>query len=165
LKSDIGRINGGKSRLLAIQPLFLALYLLPLIGYFAVVGQKRRHDRLQTDRGYRRLKQARKMATRRLAQAEKYLKENDAGAFYAEVNRSVIEYFGDRFDLPSFGLTSDKVERYAEGRLDEGLTRKLLELLRQSDFGRFAPGGADPDQMRQLWQEAGNLIVELEKTR
>lgn len=165
LKPELGRINGAKGTLVALKPIYLALYLIPLIGYFVVVGQKKKQERLQSDQSYRRLKQAKKMATRRLSQAEKYMNAGEAAGFYSEINRSIIEYFGDRFNLPSFGLTADKIKEFADGRLDDGLTTKLLNLLKQCDFGRFAPGGAEPDQMKQLWQDAANLIVEMEKSR
>jgi hypothetical protein len=165
LKPDLGRINSTTGTLVALRPIYLALYLIPLIGYFVVVGQKKKQERLQSDQSYRRFKQAKKMATRRLSQAEKLMHSGDAAGFYSEINRSIIEYFGDRFNLPSFGLTADKIREFSDGKLDEGLTIRLLDLLRQCDFGRFAPGGAEPDQMKQLWQDAANLIVEMEKSR
>ncbi|MFH2056673.1 MAG: BatD family protein [bacterium] len=165
LKSDIGEVNGGKSRLLAVHPLYLALYLLPLIGYGVVLTQKKRHEKLQTDVAFRRLKQARKFAEKRLKSARQSLDQGAANEFYANINRSMIEYFADRFDLPAFGLTADSIKEFASNRLPEKLTERLLDLLSQCDLGRFAPGGSEPQQMEQLWQQAKSLIVEMEKSR
>jgi hypothetical protein len=165
LKQNMGRVNGGQSRLLAVSPLFMILYLLPIAGYLLIAGQKRRRERLQQDVSYRRLKQARKMAERRLKEAGKMITESRPDAFYAEVSHSIVQYFGDRFNLPSHGLTADSISSFAKDKLDEDLTDRLLDLLAQCDFGRFAPGGAEPEQMQKLWQQARDLIVELEKSR
>jgi hypothetical protein len=76
-----------------------------------------------------------------------------------------LEYFADRFNLPAFGLTADKIREFAVGKLDDVIVTRLLDLLQQCDFGRFAPGGSGKQQMQRLWDEASNLIVDLEKTR
>jgi hypothetical protein len=165
LKSDIGQVNGGKSKLRAVQPLYLALYLLPLIGYGLVLTQKKRQEKLQTDVAFRRLKQARKLAEKRLKSARQKLDSGVADEFYSEINRSMIEYFADRFDLPAFGLTADSIRESAGGHLSEELTERFLALLSECDLGRFAPGGAEKEQMERLWQEAKRLIVEMEKLR
>ncbi len=165
LKSDVGDLNTRRSQPLAMSPFFLALYLIPIIGYVAIVQQQRRKQKLETDHGFRRLKQARKMAEGRLARAKSSLIANDADAFYTETNRSLIEYFADRYNLPAFGLTADSIKAFAAGKQSDQLIAKMLELLQQCDFGRFAPGGSDTSQMQKLLDEARQLIIDLEKTR
>ena len=165
LKSEVGNLNTRRSQPLAMSPFFLALYLLPLVGYAAVMQQQRRKQRLETDHGFRRLKQARKMAEGRLARAKSSLIASDADAFYTETNRSLIEYFADRYNLPAFGLTADSIKSFAAGKQSDQLVTKMLELLQQCDFGRFAPGGSDSSQMQKLLDEARQLIIDLEKTR
>lgn len=165
LKSDIGEVNGGQSKLMAVSPLYLALYLIPLIGYGIVLTQKKRYEKLQTDVAFRRLKQARKLAEKRLKSARQSLAKGAAAEFYSDINRSMIEYFADRFDLPAFGLTADSIEQHSTDRLPPELTERFLALLSQCDMGRFAPGGSETQQMEQLWQQAKSLIVEMEKSR
>ena len=111
------------------------------------------------------MRQAKKMAESRLAKAKKFLAETDPDAFYTETNRSLIDYFADRYNLPAFGLTADKIKEFAAGKQSDLLIDQLLGLLQQCDFGRFAPGGSEKTQMEHLWDEARQLIVELEKTR
>jgi len=120
---------------------------------------------LETDHGFRRLKQARKMAEGRLARAKSSLIANDADAFYTEINRSLIEYFADRYNLPAYGLTADSIKAFAAGKQSDVLVAKMLELLQQCDFGRFAPGGSETAQMQKLLDDARQLIIDLEKTR
>ncbi len=165
LKSEVGNLNSRRSQPFALSPIFLALYLIPVIGYVAVVQHQRRKERLETDHGFRRLKQARKLAEGRLAQAKAHLVSSEADAFYTETSRSLIEYFADRYNLPGFGLTADKIKAFAEGKQSDQLMGQMLDLLQQCDFGRFAPGGSDPSQMQRLWESARQLIIDLEKTR
>lgn len=165
LKSDIGQFRSRRNAPLAASPLFLSIYLIPLIGYLVIVGRQRHKERLESDQGFRRLKQAKKMSESRLAKAKKFLSENDPDAFYTETNRSLIDYFADRYNLPAFGLTADKIKEFAAGKQSDLLIGQLLGLLQQCDFGRFAPGGSEKAQMERLWDDARQLIVELEKTR
>ncbi|MGB5106655.1 MAG: BatD family protein [Candidatus Zixiibacteriota bacterium] len=165
LKTEAGNLNSRRSQPLAMSPLFLAFYLIPVLGYIAVIQQQRRKERFETDHGFRRLKQARKMAEGRLAKAKAHLSSKDPDAFYTETNRSLIDYFADRYNLPAFGLTADKIKAFAAGKQSDQLIAKMLELLQQCDFGRFAPGGSEHSQMQKLWEDARQLIIDLEKTR
>jgi hypothetical protein len=165
LKSELGPIRPSRRAPLAASPYFLSLYLLPLVGYLVVLSRQRHKEKLATDTGFRRLRQARKMAESRLAKAKKYLGDSDPDAFYAETSRSLIDYFADRYNLPAFGLTADKIKEFASGKQSDVLIGQFLQLLQQCDFGRFAPGGSGKSQMERLWDEARQLIVELEKTR
>ncbi len=166
LKSDIGELRSRRAEPISASPLFLlAMYLLPVIGYVVVLTRQRHKERLQSDVGFRRLRQARKMAETRLAKAKALIEGGDPDAYYAEISHSLIDYFADRYNLPAYGLTLDKIKEFAAGKQSDALIAQLVDLLQQCDFGRFAPGGKEKGQMTQLWEEAKKLIVELEKTR
>jgi hypothetical protein len=166
LKTSLGELGSRRSAPISASPWFLAvMYMLPILGYVAVLARQRHKERLLSDVGFRRLRQSRKLADSRLAKAKGLLDAADADSFYSEINRSLIDYFADRYNLPAFGLTADKIKEYAVGRQSDVLVEQLLDLLQQCDFGRFAPGGSEKTQMTQLWENAKNLIVELEKTR
>lgn len=166
LKTSLGELHSRRSVPISASPFFLiAMYLLPVLGYVAVVFRQRHKERLMSDVGFRRLRQARKMAEGRLGKAQTLLNSNQADLFYAEISRSLIDYFADRYNLPAFGLTADKIKEYAAGRQSDQLIAQLLELLQQCDFGRFAPGGSERSQMAQLLENAKQVIIEMEKTR
>jgi hypothetical protein len=143
----------------------VVMYLLPVLGYVGVVFRQRHKERMMSDVGFRRLRQARKMADGRLAKARTLMEANDPDQFYSEISRSLIDYFADRYNLPAFGLTADKIKEFAAGKQSDQLMAQLLDLLQQCDFGRFAPGGSERSQMAQLAENAKNVIVEMEKTR
>lgn len=165
LKSEVGNLNSRRSKPLVMSPLFALLYALPIAAYVVIAQQQRRREKLESDQGFRRLKQARKMAEGRLAKAKEHLNRNAADAFYTEISRSLIDYFADRYNLPGFGLTADQIKAFAAGKENDTLIEKMLSLLEQCDFGRFAPGGARAAQMQRMWEEARQLIIDLEKTR
>jgi hypothetical protein len=166
LKTSLGELGSRRSAPISASPWFLiVMYMLPVLGYVAVLTRQRHKERLLSDVGFRRLRQARKLADNRLAKAKSLLDAADADSFYSEINRSLIDYFADRYNLPAFGLTADKIREYAVGKQSDVLVGQLLDLLQQCDFGRFAPGGSEKTQMTFLWENAKRLIVELEKTR
>ncbi len=165
LKAEVGNLNSRRSRPLVLSPLFAALYLLPVAAFVFVVQQQRRKERLESDHGFRRLKQARKLAEGRLAKAKEQLNVKTADGFYNEVSRALIDYFADRYNLPGFGLTADQIKAFAAGKQSDTQIDKMLRLLEQCDFGRFAPGGSSLSAMQKLWDEARELIIDLEKTR
>jgi hypothetical protein len=166
LKTSLGELRSRRSGPISANPWFLVvMYMLPVLGYVAVLARQRHKERLLSDVGFRRLRQARKLADNRLAKAKSLLDAADADSFYSEINRSLIDYFADRYNLPAFGLTADKIKEYAVGKQSDALVGQLMDLLQQCDFGRFAPGGSEKGQMAQLWENAKFLIVELEKTR
>ncbi len=165
LKSETGNLNTRRSKPLAMNFMVVGLYLIPILGYIGIVQYQRRREKLESDVGFRRLKQARKMAQTRLATASELLDRADADGFYTATSRSLIDYFADRYNLPAFGLTADKIKEFAAGRQDANLIDRMLMMLQQCDFGRFAPGGSDPANMRQLLEDARQVIVDLEKTR
>ncbi len=165
LKSDIGELHGKRSDPLPTKPLAFLLYLVPVVGYLVVVQQQRRREKLASDLGLRRLKRARKMAEKRLSEAKQHLQGGEAEKFYAETHKSLIEYFADRFNLPAHGLTEEKIREFADGRPDGNLIDRMVNLLKQCDFGRFAPGGSEAEIMGKLWEDSRELIVEMEKQR
>jgi hypothetical protein len=166
LKTSLGELHSRRSAPISASPWFLVvMYILPVLGYAVVLTRQRHKERLLSDIGFRRLRQARKLADNRLAKAKSWLDAADADSFYSEINRSLIDYFADRYNLPAFGLTADKIKEFAAGKQSDVLVGQLLDLLQECDFGRFAPGGSEKTQMTQLWEGAKRLIVELEKTR
>ena len=165
LKDDIGELQSKRSDPLATKPLAFLLYLLPIAGYLAVAQYQRRREKLASDQGLRRLKGARKLAEKRLSAAKAHLDAGDAERFYAETHKSLIEYFADRFNLSAHGLTLERIRDFAGERTDRNQIDHMVSLLQTCDFGRFAPGGGDSGTMKNLWEEARELIVNMEKRR
>lgn len=107
-------------------------------------------------------RKANKMARLRLKQAGEYLKQNISGAFYEEMHKALLGYVSDKLAIPAADLSKDRIsEVLGERGVDAGLTGRLLELLDECDFARYAPESARTS-MTDQYENAVNIISELE---
>ena len=73
-------------------------------------------------------------------------------------------YVGDRFNLPSEGLTPGELERFLKVRgAPEELVREVSALVHQCDTARFAPVSIASDQMTATLEAAESLLKRLER--
>jgi len=102
------------------------------------------------------------MARLRLKQAGEYLKQNISGAFYEEMHKALLGYVSDKLTIPAADLSKDRIsEVLGEKGVDTALTGRLLELLDECDFARYAPEAAQ-NSMEEQYEKAVNIISELE---
>lgn len=170
LKKDIHYIRPGARRLgdetryLFCRPSFLVLNLAPLLLLGGAALYRRQQVRLATDEEYQRRRRGRDAALRCLSQAEQGLQRGlPAGEFYAELSRGLREYLGARLHLPPSAVSADTTPgELARRGVPAELVARLKECLQQSEFGRFAPGGADQLAMQKALTDAQQCIRELE---
>jgi hypothetical protein len=145
------------------RPLYWLGWIAPLLAVVGVWTWERRRQRLSSDVAYARAQRARRLARKRLAQARKQAQE-DEDAAYAAVARALGDYLGDKFNLPSAGLTRDAI-RQALGQhaVPETLIERALAGLDWADSGRFAPIAAGRD-VGELIDEAEDIVAELERS-
>jgi hypothetical protein len=76
-----------------------------------------------------------------LAEATKLLLQGDEREFHAALNRAVVRYVGDRFNIESTGMTGDQLQSELAGRnVDADTVAALLDLIASCDAARFSPG-------------------------
>jgi hypothetical protein len=144
------------------QPLYWLGWLLPLLAVMGIWAWERRRQRLGNDVAYARAQRARRAARKQLAQARKQAQE-DEGAAHAAVARALGDYVGDKFNLPSAGLTRDAIRQaLAEREVPGALVQRSLACLDWADAGRFSPIAAGRD-VGELVSEAENVVAELEQ--
>ncbi len=125
-------------------------FLLPLSWFFypaglvvmafgIVMGRHRR--KLEQDRGYARRNRSSRLVKKGLAEATKLLAQGDEREFHAALNRAVVRYVGDRFNIESTGMTGDQLQAELAGRnVDADTVAALLDLIASCDAARFSPG-------------------------
>lgn len=156
LKSDLRR--PGKP--LIMNPLFISLQALPLILLASVIVIRRRQEKLMGDVRLRRLKRAHGFAKKRLASASDLLNKNQLDNFYGEISKAIYQYVGDKFNLASSGLTESKVVQLLRSKdFSDDTIASFEELIRNADFGRFAPGQSGNDSAGSLLKEAEEWII------
>ena len=146
-----------------IHPFALALNLLaPLLLLGAVTLYNRHQEKLSTDQGYARLRRSRKLAASRLSLARKLLESGSQGDFYAEVDRALAGFAGDRLNLPQAGLISSQLQAALLARgVEEPLAGKYIDCMKLCQEKRFAPVPDSRSERSESLQGAETAIADL----
>ncbi|MCH8285898.1 protein BatD [candidate division KSB1 bacterium] len=143
---------------------FLSLLLTPLVvvGFALIYGK--RHQRLNTDIGYRRSRQANAVAVKRLKKAHAFLKETDAESFYPEIARVLQEYIADKLNIAAAGIVTGDLEKTLKSKnIDEDILNSYIACLKTCDLHRFASIKSSNDQMERLYDDSKKVIYEMEE--
>lgn len=142
--------------------MFYVLFLSPMIAFIGFIAFVRKREQMLGDVVALRTRKARKMAQRRLAEAEKHLKSSQKEQFYAEISRALWGYTADKLGILPAELSTDTVKTALEtkGVSPENI-QKLLSTIEQCDFARFAPT-TDATQMDSVYKQTVDLISTIE---
>jgi len=112
--------------------LITALFLFGLFYY-------QRHKRVSSDVAYARRLKAPKQARDSLKEAKSLINQEKPKEFYLALFKILQDYFGNKFHLPSQGLTAKELEKVLkEKNVDEQTLSWLKELFDLCDQARFA---------------------------
>ena len=138
----------------------------PLMMLLISEAIRRWRERLAQDPSIGRASGALKRALSQCQAARRLQGGKDVGACYAEVFRAVQRYVGDRFNLPSEGLTTAELDASLRPRgAPAQLVHDLSALLDHCDAARFAPSSVASDQMASTIQTAESVLKRLERWR
>ena len=147
LGTDILHIKPVQGRAFAISPFpflhSLSWFFYPaglvVLAFGIVLGRHRR--RLEQDRGYARRTRSSRLVRKGLAEATRLLAQGNEREFHAALNRAVVRYVGDRFNLETSGMTGDQIQAELSSRNVEADTvASLLDLIASCDTARFSSG-------------------------
>jgi hypothetical protein len=141
------------------------LHLFPLFLFALVALMTRRKDKLASDVRYRRRHYASRKAKKGIERARAELKKNPE-EFYDAVFKTVQEYLGDLFHLPSAGITADIIDHELRGRdIPEEELARLRMIFTECDMVRYAPSEFDKDKMAHTFQELTRSIDFFERNK
>jgi hypothetical protein len=147
------------------RPLFLTALFLPILAAPLLVVAGRRRFRLQQDRGLARSRKAGSRARKQLKVMARDLPRLDAGTFHERVSRTLLDYVADRFDRAATGLTYDATDELLASRgVDPAARRRLRSCLERCDFARFVRDSGEAARKREVLDEAGAIVDELERS-
>lgn len=142
--------------LLATPPALL------LAGWLA--GRRQAH--METHRALYRAGRAGAAARRHLRRAAALLRQDDPTPFYEELARALRGFFGDRFQLEPSGLTIEQIEEELRERgASEQALARTRSLLDEADQARYAPVRPTRTVQQRAYDEATQLLNDLEKLR
>ena len=146
--------------------LFLFAQTLPLLAFFGVLIYQKHKDKLAGDIGYARQRGAPRKAKKGLDVAKKLALAGQPGAFCDVIFRTMQEYIGNQFALPSAGITSEIVDELRKCSVKEEALEKLRDFFESCDSVRFAPAEISQGEMQRLLvltEEAMKLTSESSK--
>lgn len=112
---------------------------LVVLAFGIVLGRHRR--KLDQDRGYARRTRSSRLVKKGLVEASRLLAQGNEREFHAALNRAVVRYVGDRFNIESTGMTGDQLRAELAGRnVDAATVSNMLDLIASCDAARFSPG-------------------------
>jgi hypothetical protein len=155
-----------KGRYLYKNPLFLLLQIVPVLALVGVWIMHRRKERLSTDIGYARRLSAPRTARKGIREAEDFLAKNSTSEFYDTVFKTIRDYVGNRFHVPSGGMTADSAGEILKDKgLAPDMLSRLINIFRECDMARYAPSGSGTDKMQETMKELKEIIDYLERLK
>jgi hypothetical protein len=133
-------------------------------GLTALVGRIR--ERLSQDTEGARRRRLRRLVRRRLGAAEKHLDAGQTGSFFIEIDRVLREFLSGKLGRPVTGLSRDELRAHmGAAGLPAEVTDRTIAALEECDRARFAPGSASESEMRAALDRAGEVILQIERSR
>jgi hypothetical protein len=145
---------------------FLWMHLLPPLFFLAISLFYKRRRKLQNNPHYARWLYAPKKAQGFLRKARQYCSSNDSKMFYDTVFQTLQEYLGDKFHLPSQGITISVIDEVLKSRgIDESVLLMIRGLFRECDPARYAPLALGKDAMLHTLKQLEEVIIYFQKNK
>lgn len=142
--------------------LFYLCLLTPLLLFAGAMWYYKKQLELNKDIVAVKSKKATKLAKKKLAVAEKYLKLNNKEQFYAETLQAIQGYVCDKLNIDHASLNKDRIqEELAKRSVSMASIVQLLELINSCEFARYAPAAVSAD-LQQAYQSTVELITKIE---
>lgn len=162
LKDSPGKFRK-RGRVWCTDKVFISLQLMPLLALLLALIYQRRKEHLESDLRYARKLRAPGAARRNLRRARKLLGARQPQQFFDAVFKTLQEYLGDRFHLPSAGITSAVIEELESRKIGQEILDKLSECFGNCDMARYAPSGITREQMARTFKLLQEIIDDLER--
>jgi len=143
-----------------------------LFVLLVVLWMKDRQDRLfSKDQALRRRKTARGTASlnmNRLKKLARSSKDEDATAFFVELEKAMIQYIADKWNLSTYGVTRQDLEETLAAHFgaEDAHLKDVFELYRLCDESRFGKGSIPQASKKiglKIFQDTVNRIERLRK--
>ncbi|MEE3234096.1 MAG: BatD family protein [Candidatus Latescibacterota bacterium] len=145
------------------QLFWLAQIFVP-ISFGILFGVNKHRQRLQGDLAYARRRRARGEALKQLEHVDKLLLSGDSNVYYAGVQHTLKEFLGDRFNVPSAGMTAEDCVRFlTNAEVPTELIEETRLLFSLCDDARFAQKKVSIQEMKRVRIQLEELIESLEQ--
>lgn len=112
-----------------------------------------------------RIRNANKVAVKRLKLSKKFLSDNKRDEFYDEILKALWGYVSDKLNIPMSRLSKDNIEeKLCNYGVDNELIKEFLSVLDNCEFARFSPSEAANTGMEKIYEEALRIIGKMESS-
>jgi hypothetical protein len=143
---------------------FWVLAILPFLFLGGAVLARQRQNKISSlDPSILKARKARKVAQKRLATAESFLKANDSRAFYDEISKAMLGYVCDKLQIPLSELTKDNVREKLESlQVGQESISNFMGIIQTTEMALFA-GKDNAAAMQEVYDTTINLLSGIEQ--
>lgn len=153
-----------KSTPFAKSSLFYTLLFLPFLALIGAIAYKQIiAKRGDIDLLLLKSRRAQKVAIKRLATAEQFLKANKSRPFYDEISRAMLGYVCDKLSIPLSELTKDNVQQKLKSlQVKTEHISDFMSIIKITEMALFA-GMDNSTAMEETYQKSVKVISEIEE--
>ncbi|MDD5477475.1 MAG: BatD family protein [Candidatus Omnitrophica bacterium] len=146
--------------------IFLGFQVIPLLVYLFIVVVHARNRKLKTDIKYARQFLAPRKARVGIRRANSYLEKGSVQEFYDTLFETLQEYLGDKFHLPSKGITISVIDEQLKNRgISEEILAKLKDIFLECDMVRYAASQLTKENMQNSLKKLEEAIDYLQRDK
>lgn len=146
------------------SPIFYAMVISPVFALGLTLLYRRHQEKLSTNVAYARQRQAGRVAGKHLRAARSLLGKQDSKAFYAEAQRALMSFIGNKLNVAEAGLITDSLAgMLQERKVPQEIIEAYVRCLQTCDFKRFAPGETAETEMNEFIAQAGEALEKMER--
>lgn len=143
--------------------IFWGLTILPFIFLGGVLGYRQfLIQKSKIDVNVLKSQNAQKVAERRLAVADEFMKKGNSRLFYDEVSKAMFTYVSDKLSIPMSEFSKSNVsEKLSSLKVNELNIAKFIKILQNCEMALFA-GQNTEGAMNEVFQDALKVITDIE---
>jgi hypothetical protein len=146
--------------------LFLGFQAIPLLLYLLLIGVYVRNRKLKTDVKYARQLLAPRRAKAGILQARAFLKKGSREEFYNTLFDVLQEYLGNKFHLPSKGITISIIDEQLKYKnIPEEILMDLKNIFSECDMVRYAASQLQQEDMENSLKKLEVVIDYLQRNK
>jgi hypothetical protein len=146
------------------SPVFYAMVISPVFALGLTLLYRRHQEKLSTNVAYARQRQAGRVASKHLRTARGLIGKQDSKAFYAEAQRALMSFIGNKLNIAEAGLVTDNLSAMLQERkVSQEVIDAYVRCLQTCDFKRFAPGETAEVEMKEFIEQAGEALEKMER--
>ncbi|HQP10658.1 MAG TPA: BatD family protein, partial [Candidatus Omnitrophota bacterium] len=143
---------------------FFCIIFLAAVLWVAAFIHYKRTARIRTDSVYARRLQAPRQARQGLALAQKLMASGKKEMFYDVVFKTIQQYLGNKFHLPSGAVTFEAVRGHLQkNNIEQRIVDDIALTYSECDMIRYASADISPENMDVTYQRLAHVIDHLER--